>query len=325
MIPPPREIDVVIPIFNEHENLPELYRRLTGVLSEAVASYELLFVNDGSTDGSAETLNALHEGDDRVSVIHLSRNFGHQAAITAGLEHAGAAATVVMDGDLQDQPESIPDLLAAWRAGAHVAYAVRATRREGLLKRSAYRLFYRLLRFISELDIPLDSGDFSLLDRRVVRALNQLPERNRFVRGLRAFVGFRQVGVPCPRAERHGGRPKYTFRGLVRLALDGLVGFSGRPLVLAAYSGLAFAGIAVLLIVWAFFGFFVLRTTPPGWASLMIVVLIMASVQLLSLGIIGEYLRRIFLEAKQRPSYITAEVLRVGVEPPEGASEEGMG
>ncbi|HEY3381157.1 MAG TPA: glycosyltransferase family 2 protein [Vicinamibacterales bacterium] len=307
------EVDVVIPVFNESENLAELYRRLTAVLTVSSTSHEIIFVNDGSTDGSGATLDGLHESDPRVTVVHLSRNFGHQPAICAGLEHAEARATVVMDGDLQDEPEAIPRLLAAWRSGADVVYAVRSRRQGSLLKRMAYRAFYRLLRWVSELEIPLDSGDFSLMDRRVVVALRSLPERNRFVRGLRAFVGFRQVGVECPRAERFRGRPKYTLRRLVHLALDGLVGFSGRPLLIATYCGLVFAAVSVVLIAWALAGFFVMKTTPPGWASLMIVVLVMASVQLLSLGIIGEYLRRIFLEAKGRPGYITADVRRTGV------------
>ena len=304
------DVDVVIPVFNESENLPELYRRLTAVLVSQLRSHEIIFVNDGSTDGSHAVLNGLHDVDPRVTVIHLSRNFGHQAAISAGLEHAGARATIVMDGDLQDDPGAIPQMLDTWRSGADVVYAIRTTRRENILKRAAYRGFYRVLRWASELEIPLDSGDFSLMDRRVVLALRSLPERSRFMRGLRAFVGFRQVGIECPRAERFRGRPKYTFRGLVHLALDGLVSFSGRPLLIAAYCGLAFAGVSFALIVWALFGFFVKRTTPPGWASLMIVVLVMAAVQLLSLGIIGEYLRRIFIEAKGRPGYITAEIRR---------------
>jgi dolichol-phosphate mannosyltransferase len=215
-----------------------------------------------------------------------------------------------MDGDLQDPPELIPDLLRLWREGNDVVYAVRRRRGEGLLKRLSYRGYYRLLSLISELDIPLDSGDFCLMDRRVVDTLNRLPERCRFVRGLRRFLGFRQVGLAYDCPARAAGRPKYTLRKLSGLAIDGLVSFSSYPLRMVTYLGLATTGIALVLTAWVLIDAFGHQTAPQGWASTMIVVLFMGAIQLLSLGIIGEYIRLIFLEAKQRPTYIIDEVRR---------------
>ena len=304
----PPEISVVVPLYNEEENVGELYRRLVCSLEELDLPFELVFVNDGSKDATPRLLDDLQAGDRRVVAIHLSRNFGHQAAVSAGLDHAAGRAVIIMDGDLQDPPEVLGQFIRRWQEGAEVVYAVRTKRKENWFKRCGYFLFYRLLRAISDIDIPLDSGDFCLMDRKVIDVLNHLPERLRFVRGLRTFVGFKQVGLCYERAAREAGEPKYTFRALVRLAVDGLVSFSGYPLRLVTYFGFFSAALAIGLSVWAFVDAVSNQATPRGWASTIIVVLFMGAIQLLSLGIIGEYIRRIFLEAKGRPTYIVRDV-----------------
>src|SRR5262249_51942962 len=269
--------------------------------------YELVFVNDGSSDSTMSLLDELRRRDRRVVPLHLSRNFGHQAAISAGLAHARGQAVIIMDGDLQDPPEMLGRFIERWREGFEVVYAIRTQRKENFVKRAGYYFFYRLLRAVSDLDIPLDSGDFCLMDRKVVDVLNHLPERGRFVRGLRSFVGFRQTGVTYPRAARAAGQPKYTLRALVRLALDGIISFSSAPLKLVTYLGLASAGAAFVLLIWLLAAAWGQNTSPAGWALAIVVLLFMSAVQLLSLGIVGEYVQRIFLEVKGRPTYIVRE------------------
>jgi dolichol-phosphate mannosyltransferase len=305
---PLTELSVVVPLYNEQENLPELHRRLTHALGDMGIEYELVFVNDGSRDATPRLLDGLTASDPRLRVLHLSRNFGHQAAITAGIDAARGQAVVLMDGDLQDPPEVLDRFVAAWRAGNEVVFAIRTRRKEGPAKRLAYAIFYRLLRATCDLDIPLDSGDFCLMDRKVVDAIKGLPERQRFVRGLRAFVGFKQVGVVYERDARHAGRPKYTFRRLLNLAVDGLVSFSGYPLALVTYLGIISLFLAVGLTAWVLFDAWSSGTAPRGWASTMVVAVYMGGVQLIGLGIIAEYVRRIFLEVKGRPTYIVARV-----------------
>ncbi len=299
-------LSVVVPLYNEEDNLVALHQRLSAVLDAQGLASEILLVDDGSTDRTPLLLDGLLHQDRRLVVLHLSRNFGHQAAVGAGIEAARGQAVVVMDGDLQDPPELLPQFLHRWREGFQVIYAVRRHRKEGLLKRACYHIFYRLLNRISEIDIPLDSGDFCLMDRQVVEALRSLPERRRFIRGLRTFVGFRQVGLPYERDARSAGQPKYTFGRLLGLAVDGLVSFSSYPLRLVTYLGLLAATIALGLTVWVLIDAFLQQTAPRGWASTVVVVLFMGSVQLISLGIIGEYVRLIFIETKERPSYIVA-------------------
>ena len=308
--PAPLLLSVVVPLYNEQENVPALWERLRAVLERLGAPFEVLWVDDGSRDATPRLIDALHARDGRVVVVRLSRNFGHQAAITAGMEHARGQAVVVMDGDLQDPPELIPQFLRLWRDGNDVVYAVRRSRREGPIKRLGYRAFYRLLGLISDLDIPLDSGDFCLMDRRVVDAFNRLPERCRFVRGLRSFLGFRQVGLAYDRPAREAGRPKYTVRKLSGLAIDGLVSFSSSPLRMVTYLGVAAAGLAMVMTAWVLNDAIRHQTAPRGWASTLVVVLFMGAIQLLSLGVIGEYIRLIFLEAKHRPPYVVAELRR---------------
>lgn len=301
------DLSVVVPVYNEEENVPELYRRLTASLRGLADGYELLFVNDGSRDSTPVVLERLRSTDPHVAPLHLSRNFGHQAAVCAGLDQARGRAVVIMDGDLQDPPEVIEDFLRKWREGAEVVYAIRTKRKENLFKRVGYYCFYRLLRGISDLDIPLDSGDFCLMDGKVVEVLRHLPERMRFVRGLRTFVGFRQVGVRYERQAREAGQPKYTFRALVRLALDGLISFSSYPLNLVSYLAMFSAALTIMLVGWTIYRSITQPETPRGWASTMVVVLFTSTIQLLCLGIIGEYVRRIFLECKGRPTYIVRD------------------
>jgi len=303
----PPEISVVVPLYNEQENVNELHRRLDLALQSLGTSYEIVFVNDGSQDATPALIGALRESTLNVAIVDLSRNFGHQAAVSAGIDHARGQAVVVMDGDLQDPPEVIPQLVGRWREGYKVVYAVRQYRKEGPLKRLGYHGFYRTLNAISDLSIPLDSGDFCLMDRHVVDVLKQLPETMRFMRGLRSFAGFRQIGLDYEREARAAGTPKYTFRTLVGLAVDGLISFSSYPLRAVTYLGLSTIGISVALLVWVLCDALYNRTAPQGWASTIVVVLFMGSVQLISLGIIGEYIRLIFLEAKRRPTYIVGD------------------
>lgn len=297
------EISIVVPLYNEQENLPELYRRLVESLDGARLAFELIFVNDGSRDATPAMLDGIHASDARVTVIALSRNFGHQAAVSAGIDHARGRAVILMDGDLQDPPEVLPQFIEAWRQGNDVVYAVRTKRKEGLFKRACYAIFYRILHRVSDLNIPLDSGDFCLMDRKVIDALKTLPERNRFVRGLRTFVGFKQVGLAYERAARLAGKPKYTFKALVKLAMDGIINFSSVPLNLVTWTGvlcltLAFVG-AGASIVHAILG-----NGVAGWWIATLAVVGCTGLQMLGMGILGEYIRRIFVETKGRPTYV---------------------
>ena len=303
-------ISVVVPAFNEEDNVVELYSRVVKALEAVPITFELLFVNDGSSDSTPALLEDLQVGDDRVVAVHLSRNFGHQAAISAGIDVARGQAVIIMDGDLQDPPEVLPQFIESWLQGNEVVYAIREKRKENLFKRASYFAFYRVLRAVSDLDIPLDSGDFCLMDRRVVDVLKHLPERTRFVRGLRTFVGFRQTGLRYERAARSAGEPKYSFGALLRLAIDGLVSFSGYPLQLATYFGFLSAALGFGLTAWVLADALYRHTAPQGWASTMIVVIYMSSIQLVSLGIIGSYVQRIFIESKGRPTYVVRSVVR---------------
>ena len=301
----PPEISVVVPLFNEQANVPELHRRLGRTLASLEVPYEIVFVDDGSRDATSRLIDELYAADPSLTVVHLSRNFGHQAAVSAGLDCAVGRCVVLMDGDLQDPPEVIPEFVARWREGHDVVYAVRRRRKESPLKRLGYFAFYRILRSISEIDIPLDSGDFCLMDRRVADVMRGLPERARFLRGLRTFVGFRQIGLEYERSAREAGRPKYSVPALIGLAVDGLVSFSSYPLRLVTGVGVAASLVAVALLVWVLVEAIArVHYLPRGWASILVVILFMGSVQLISLGIMGEYIRLIFVESKRRPTYV---------------------
>jgi polyisoprenyl-phosphate glycosyltransferase len=304
-------LSVVIPIYNEQATISELYRRLTHVLSQNLAelAYEIVFVNDGSTDGSIQILTKLHADDPGVKVVNLSRNFGHQAAITAGLDYAMGGAVICMDGDVQDPPELIPTLVARWRDGNDVVYAVRKLRKEGFIKRGCYAAFYRLLRRLSMVSIPIDAGDFALMDRRVVDCLKALPERSRFIRGLRTWIGFQQIGVEYEREKRFAGTPKYTWPKLVTLAINGLLSFSALPLRIATAFGFMISFCSLLGIIVALYLKLFTDQAIPGWTATVIPILVLGGIQLLSIGILGEYIAQIFDEVKQRPLYVVDGIL----------------
>jgi polyisoprenyl-phosphate glycosyltransferase len=309
-------LSIVIPCYDEQTVLPLLRQRLVGQLEKLGIAWEVIFVDDGSADSTFESLARMHAEDARLKVISLSRNFGHQAAICAGLSCAVGQAVGVMDADLQDPPEILALCLQKLDEGAEVVYAVRRKRKEGLLKRSAYALFYRGLRHVAEVEIPLDAGDFCVMDRRVAQILRDMPERNVFLRGMRAWTGFRQVGLEYDREARAAGESKYSYRKLVRLAVDGVFAFSYFPLRLAVYLGLFTTAMAVAaivyLILWRIIGFRVLGHTGaelPGWTGVMCAILFYGGLQLIMLGLVGEYIGRIFTEVKQRPLWIARKFL----------------
>jgi glycosyltransferase involved in cell wall biosynthesis len=305
-------VSVVVPVFNEEATLDALVARLERALEGAGLDYEVVFVNDGSRDRSAEMLRSHHARNPRLKCIMLSRNFGHQVAVTCGLDHAQGDAVIVMDGDLQDPPEVLAGMVARWREGFDVVYAVRRRRKEGWVKVAAYKAFYWVLHRVSYLDIPLDSGDFSLMDRRVVDLLAAMPERNRFVRGLRTWVGLRQTGFEYERDARYAGESKYSFTKLLRLAFDGLVSYSFAPLRLVSNLGMLVSLSALLYMVYLMAARLFGDLTIQGWTSTVVIVLFLGGIQLLSLGIIGEYIGRIFDEVKQRPQYVIGDSLGVG-------------
>jgi dolichol-phosphate mannosyltransferase len=301
-------LSVVVPVLNEEDNIAELVRRLKAALDGGLP-FDVIFVDDGSTDRTRRLLGALHGEDPRIKSIHLARTFGHQAAISAGLQAATGDAVVVMDGDLQDAPEVVPQLVARWLDGDDVVYAIRQSREASWIMRVAYHVFYRVLARISAIELPLDSGDFSLMDRRVVDVLNAMPERTRFVRGMRGWAGFRQSGVPCARAGRFAGRTKHTYRTLVRLALDGFFAFSRTPLQLASAFGIVASG-AAFLIALALVLVSLARGVPfHGSTALVVALLFLGGVQLICLGILGEYVGRIYDEVRARPPFVVAAVV----------------
>lgn len=304
------ELSVVIPIYNEEENLSELYSRLVRVLDDKRIDFEIVFVDDGSRDGTVDHLKRLEESDRRLMVIELARNFGHQVAITAGLDFARGKAIAVMDADLQDPPEVLPEFIAKWREGHEVVYAIRERRKESWLKRTSYATFYRLLRHVANIEIPLDAGDFCVMDRRVVDLLKSMPERSRFIRGIRSWVGFRQVGLPFERHARHAGNSKYTVTRLLLLALDGLISFSYVPLRVITVLGLSVSLISMIMAVFFFVKKLIYGLNPPGFASIITSIFFLAGIQLITLGVIGEYVGRIFEESKRRPMYILRRVSR---------------
>jgi dolichol-phosphate mannosyltransferase len=309
---------VVVPLFDEESVVPALVDRLSRVLDDLAVEAEVILVDDGSRDATLAEIGRAHAADRRFRGLCLSRNFGHQVAISAGLEHAQGEAVVVMDGDLQDPPEAIGPLWAKLCEGYDVVYAVRASRPEGWLKRLAYRAYYRLLGRLVAVEIPLDAGDFGIMSRRVVDHLNAMPERRRFVRGLRAWVGFRQAGLPIDRGERHSGRPKFTLLKLLRLGLDGLVGFSAAPLRCAAGLSSALLALAVLGLAGGTVRGLIGPGTPPGWFWVAVLLLFSAAAQLLSVAILGEYVNRILEEVNGRPLYVVRR--RIGLMRPKIAS-----
>ena len=299
-------LSVVVPIYNEEQVIEALHSRLLQVLAPAVPSFEIVFVNDGSRDKSATMLDAICKSDPRFKALHFSRNFGHQAAVTAGLHSVAGNAIVVIDADLQDPPELINGMLAKWREGFDVVYAQKERRKGiGPIKRMSYYLYYRILGGLTDVEVPPDTGDFCLMDRKIVDLLNAMPERNRYVRGLRAWLGFRQTAILFERPARYAGETKYSFRRMVGLAVDGILSLSKAPLRLAMYFGfLASAFSFALLVFFIFERLFGGGNLARGWASTIVVILFLGGVQLICLGVIGEFIGRIYDEVKQRPLYI---------------------
>lgn len=307
-------LSVIIPCYNEEDVLRATHERLTTVLQGINDDYELIFVNDGSRDATQEILTELQLFDPHVRVLLLSRNFGHQIAVTAGLEGAGGAAVVIIDADLQDPPELIPRMVQLWREGNEVVYGVRIEREgESKLKLWTAKVFYRLINRLSETKMPVDAGDFRLIDRKVVTVLNAMPERARFLRGMVSWAGFRQIALPYDRVARQAGESKYPLRKMVHFATDGIISFSLVPLKLAIWTGFLAIWIAVAGIIVAIIDRVMNKNLIRGWASLFVAVLFMGGVQLISLGILGEYLGRIYTEVKRRPLYVVQE--RLGFPP----------
>jgi len=299
---------IVAPIFNEKDNLPELHRRVTEVMESTGEPWELILVDDGSTDGSTEGIRELAQTDEHIRPIIFARNFGHQIAITAGWDYARGDAVVIIDADLQDPPELILEMAKKWREGYEVVYAVRAERNgESWFKLWTASLFYRIIYRITDVKIPLDTGDFRLMDSKVVNVLKKMRERHRFPRGMSAWVGFKQVGIEYNRAARVAGETKYPFRKMIRLAINAVTGFSYFPLQVATYFGFVSASVAILAIPIVIY----MRITGSqaffGQATTLIAVLFLGGVQLISLGILGEYIGRLYDEAKGRPLYIVRE------------------
>ncbi|KPL76203.1 glycosyltransferase family 2 protein [Levilinea saccharolytica] len=299
---------IIAPVYNERESLPVLLDRLQGVMDTTGESWELILVDDGSTDGSTEIIRALGEQDERVRPVIFARNFGHQIAVTAGLDYSRGQAVVIIDADLQDPPEVILELIAKWKEGFEVVYAVRGEREgETWFKKTTASLFYRLIYRITDVKIPLDTGDFRLMDRKVVNVMNQMRERHRFLRGMSSWVGFRQVGVTYRRAARFAGVTKYPFSKMLRLALNAITSFSYFPLQLATYMGFFAAGLSILTIPVIVVMRLIGQQAFFGQATTLVAVLLLGGVQLISLGILGEYLGRVYDEVKGRPLYIVSQ------------------
>jgi dolichol-phosphate mannosyltransferase len=312
---------LVIPIYNEAENLPTLYERVTAVMAQIDAPGELVLVDDGSKDASLTIMRELQEKDSRVAYASLARNFGHQVAVTAGLRFARGQAVIVMDADLQDPPELVPEMLNLWQQGNQVVYAQRTRRQqESFFKKFLAYWFYRTINRLADIDLPRDAGDFCLMDRRVVDLLNGMPERNRYIRGLRAWVGFKQTAMMFERQPRFAGDVKYTFTKSLQLAMNSIIAFSRVPLRLATYLGLFSASMALLMVLLIlYWRFFESGSRLIGFSLITAAIFFLGAVQLLCIGILGEYIGQIFEEVKGRPLYTLKEV--AGFEPPLGESQ----
>ena len=301
----PIELSIVIPVYNSALIFPELYRRLTAALEPIVPAFEIVAVVDGCPDRSFEVIRDHAQRDPRVKVLEFSRNFGHQAAVTAGLRHASGAVVGIMDDDLEDPPEIVPLLVIRLREGYDVVYGIRRRRKRSLVHRLLYSAFYRVLAQMTDVQMPADAGDFCVMSRRVVDALNAMPENNRYLRGLRAWVGFRQIGVEYNRGARSAGESGYSFRKYFALASTAILAFSYKPLAYVARAGVFVAGLSFAAAVYLVFMKLSGRMPDvPGWVSLVVAVLLLSGVQLMSIGILGQYLARIYDEVKQRPPYV---------------------
>jgi glycosyltransferase involved in cell wall biosynthesis len=303
-------VSLAIPVYNEEAVVPELLRRTTAVLDAIPGGpHEIVFADDGSSDRTLELLEKAAEEDDRLVVVSLSRNFGHQTALTAALDHVTGDVAVLMDGDLQDPPEAIPTLVDAYQQGYDVIYVRRVNRKESWWLRLCYHLFYRLLATLSSTQLPLDAGDFGLMSRRVIQEMRRMPEHHRYLRGMRTWVGFRQIGIPIERSARHAGRPKYGPIKLLMLAFDGIFAFSIVPLRAAAILGIIAIGLSCLYSVYALYARFWLHS-PQGFTATILVITFLSGMNLFFLGVIGEYVGRVYEETKARPHYVLGKVVR---------------
>lgn len=299
------DLSVIIPIYNEEKIIPELYTRIQKTVSTITAQYELIFINDGSKDHSLLELIKLTEEDKRVFYINFSRNFGHQIAVTAGLDACKGNAVVIIDGDLQDPPELISELYNTYQQGYDVVYAKRNERKgESMFKKATATLFYRILKKITTVDIPLDTGDYRIINKKVVHYLKQMPEKNKFLRGQIAWLGFKQTHVYFNRDQRKYGKTGYTFSKMLRFALDGITSFSDAPLIWVSRLGILISTIALVIIFYALYAYFIAHQTISGWTSLIISSMFIGGVQLMSIGIIGIYINRINKNVQNRPLYI---------------------
>jgi dolichol-phosphate mannosyltransferase len=309
------ELSVIIPVYNSEEIFPELHKRLVKTLSETVQSYEIIAVVDGCTDGSAEVIELHTKANPHLKMVELSRNFGHQTAITAGLQLSSGEMVVVMDDDLEDQPELLPKFINKAREGYDVVYGIREKRKVSMPRRLAFSFFYRLLNRLSDIDMPYDSGDFCLMRRPVVQALNAMPETNRYNRGLRTWLGLKQVGIEYERDARYSGQSGYRLIDYIKLAIDGILSFSYKPLAFVTIVGFIVASASFLagmrLVILKLIGKAIVI---PGWASLMVSVLFIGGVQLISIGIVGQYVARIYDEVKRRPQFIIKRTIGLKLE-----------
>jgi dolichol-phosphate mannosyltransferase len=310
-------LSVVVPCYNEEQVINTCHETLTNLLSQAIGEYQIIYVNDGSTDSTYQLLCEKQGSDTKVKVVDLTRNFGHQIAVSAGLAYADGAAVALIDADLQDPPEVLLQMFHLWKQGYEVVFGVRKTRAgESWFKLKSAEWFYRILNLLSDTEIPRDTGDFRLLDRKAVDALLRMPERDRMLRGLSSWIGFRRYGLEYERLPRLAGVTKYPLHKMVRLALDGILSFSVVPLRLVSIMGVATAGISVLGISYALVLRIFTQIWVPGWTLLFIGMLFIGGLQMLSLGIVGEYIGRIYTEAKQRPLYLVREVLSSAAQQP---------
>ena len=304
------QVNLVIPLFNEEQVYPELVKRLTDVLDKTSLEASVIMIDDGSTDQTATLMRETSGSDPRFTSVFLSRNFGHQLALTAGLSRVNASEAVfILDGDLQDPPELLEEFYSYLGKGYDVVYAVRKKRKENIFNRLAYKCFYMVMKKISYLDMPLDSGDFSLISRRAVDHLNEMTEESRFLRGMRAWIGYKQIGITYERPGRHSGESKYTFKRLLGLAFNGLFNFSELPVRFITRLGLLTFIVSFIYLLVTLFKRFVLNEVPEGFTATLITIILFGSVQLISIGILGEYILRIFFQAKGRPLFIVKEVL----------------
>lgn len=302
------KLSIIIPIYNEESNIYKLYDRMLSVVTKLPLTYEFIFINDGSKDQSIQLIKSLTTKDTHVKYIDFSRNFGHQIAVTAGLDKCTGDKIVIIDADLQDPPELIGEMYEKMKEGYEVVYAKRRSRKgESFLKKFTARTFYRTLASLTSVEIPVDTGDFRIMDRKIVEVLKQMPEQHKFLRGQISWIGFRQTYIEYDRDERHGGQTGYTYKKMIRFALDGITSFSNVPLKFATISGFVVSGIAFLIMLYALYSRFILKDYVPGWTSLILSIMFIGGVQLICVGIIGEYISRLGDNVRKRPLYIVRD------------------